>query len=451
LPGVAGFGVEGGAGVPDSLLMFGKYYVSSWRVNVVYTSQTNVPVTGKWGDIAEEPLKEPDVFKLYHEAVRQLGGPPPRIAIVTGPYQDRLDADFYSAVLDIDELGQMSREEKAALEVQLAREGLVVVSTPRGIHLHFRLPRSRRVYAFSLVRETEEGKLEKVGEGASLQKHLWTSPPSRRAASAGGGFHTYSFVLPSGERLARYDHAKLRKLEPPLATLEEVGEVLESYLGYRIVAYSPEAGAAPGGLKFKGEEVGLRVKPLFRDLEDFHARIHNYPLPAPVARILFNYYRAVGAEVLADALLARNPALVREQGPIPRGSRFLAAAEFALFVAHMVAFARYRDIMEMLQHGVEDFPADEGAPLDRKLRYLFLYDEETGEYVYPRYSGLGAMRPVAFCGECLWRGECDARGAAPWKHLRRLARRMALGMTLQAQRPAPASEAHDDSLHEEAE
>ena len=58
---------------------------------------------------------------------------------------------------------------------------------------------------------------------------------------------------------------------------------------------------------------------------------------------------------------------------------------------------------------------------------------------------------MAFCGECLWRGECDARGAAPWKHLRRLARRMALGMTLQAQRPAPASEAHDDSLHEEAE
>jgi len=415
----------------DAFLMFGKYYVTEWKVNVVYTSQTNIPYTGQWKDISEEPMTEADLMNVYYETEKHLKNLP-RLTIVTGPYQEKL-TDFYNVVIDIDDLGPISKEEKKALEEQLAGEGLVTVSSPRGVHLHFRIPRTRKVYAISLVKENEEGKMEKVGEGAALQKHLWTSPPTRRVISADKQFYTYSFVLPNGERFAKYDLKLLEKLKPPLMTLDDVGNIIESLLGYRIVSYSPEKGVAPKDLKIKGEELGIRVKPIFKDMDEFHARIHNYPLPIPAARILYNYYKYAGAPSLANSILAKHPPLMKDNNPISHGMRFLASAEFALFVAHLTSFVKFEEILEVLQYGVEDFPVDEGMPIDRKLRYLFLFDDETGEYVFPRYSGLGSLRPIFFCEECLWKGECDKRGASPWNQIRRLVERIRYGKEVPSQ------------------
>jgi hypothetical protein len=418
--------------VADSFKMLGKHYVREWKMNIAYVSHTNVPLVDKWGDLAEEPMSEEDAFKLYNEARRRLGKPPSRITVITGPYQQKIDSDFFNVVIDVDDLGVISKEEKKALEQQLAREGYTVVSTPRGFHLHFRVKRNTTIYAISLVRESEGGKLEKVGEGASLQKHLWTSPPSKRVV--GDKFFTYSFVLPSGERFARYELKLLETIEPPTVSFDDVKNTIESYLGYRTVTYSPDKTVTLKNVKFTGkDELTMRVKPLFLDMDEFHARIHNFPLPLPVARILFNYYKGVGAESLASSILAKHPQLAYDSGPIPHGQRFLASAEFTLFVAHTVAFVKYSEILEILSYGIEDFPADEGMSLDRKLRYLLLFDDETGEYVYPRYNGLGPLRPVAFCENCFWREECEKKSATPWRHFRRLVRRIAYGKSVPAQ------------------
>ena len=414
--------------------MLAKYYVQKWNYNVLFMSFTNVPLTptGKWGDIAENPMTYRDIVEHYKYATNKLGRTPPRVAMITGPYQEKVDGDFYNVVIDIDDLGSISVDEKAGIEKQFAREGYVTVSTPRGIHLHFRVPRNTKIYMLSLVRQNLEGKLEKVGEGASLQKHPWTSPPTRRVLSADKKFHTYSFVLPNGKRFARHDLTLLEKIEMNTMSIKSVEDDLESLLGIRIIKFSPSEQGKPPTSIGKFDDTTIKVKPIFLDLSEFHARIHNYPLPIPVARILFNYYKSIGIDTLAGEILARNPPLTKDNRPIPHGQRFLASAEFALFVSHLVVSVSFNDILEMLRYGVEDFPEDEGTTLDRKLRYLFLFDE-TGEYVYPRYSGLGALRPTSFCVNCIWREECDNRGASPWFHFRRVVQRIVYGKTVPSQ------------------
>ncbi len=418
----------------DSLFMLAKYYVKVWKYNILYMSFTNTPLTpsGKWGDIAETPMSEDDVLNHYKSAIKKLGRKPPRLAMITGPYQRLLDNDFYNVVIDIDDLGSIDNDEKRGLEKQFAREGYVVVSTPRGIHLHFRVPRNTEIYMISLVRKNLDGKLEKVGEGASLQKHPWTSPPTKRVLSADKKFYTYSFVLPDGRRFARHDLTLLEQLEMNTMSIESVKGDLESLLGVELIKFSPSERGRPPSVIGKFDDTTIKVKPIFVDLPEFHARIHNYPLPLPVARILFNYYKNTGIDSLAGEILARNPQLTKNNNPIPHGARFLASAEFALLVSHLVLMVSFEDIIEMLRYGVEDFPEDEGMPLDRKLRYLFLFDE-TGEYVYPRYSGLGPLRPSDFCSQCFWRAECENRGARPWFFLRRMIQRIAYGKTVPSQ------------------
>ena len=414
----------------DSFELLGMHYVSKWKMNVVFTSQTNIPIVGKWGNLSQTPMNEAIFSSLYNETIRVLKRTPSRLTLVTGPYQEQIP-DFYNVVIDIDDLGSVTKDEKMAIEQQMAKEGYTVVSSPRGLHLHFRVRKNTKIYALTLSRENEEEKLERVGEGASLQKHLWTSPPSKRVLTLDKRFFTYSFVLPDGKRFAKYDLKLLKEIEPPIVSLSDIKNTLESFLGYKIVTYSPSE--ATSNIKIPDiKDFGMRIKPIFVDLEEFHARVHSFPLPVPVAIILYNYYKSIGAESLASDVLYINPSLMENNEPISHGQRFLASAEFALFVAHTVAFVKFSDIIKMLQYGVEDFPLDEGTPLDRKLKYLFLFDEKTGEYVFPKYGGLGALRPTAFCINCFWKGDCNNKSPTPWGHFRRFVQLISYGKNVQS-------------------
>ena len=380
------------------MLQHALFYHRVWDVNVVFTSPTRLPASS-WGEAARRRLAPQELADMYSEALRRFDSV--MIAVATGPYQE----PPYHIVIDVDDPGTSDRSEVEALERAFAREGLVVVSTPRGFHLHAKTGDS--VYMLSLSTE-RAGKRVKTGDGASLQPHLWTVPPSKRLLKS-SFWYTYHFVLPSGKRL--YTTSVTREeLKPQSYSFSELRELVEELLGYEVHVYRPgdEAPRRP-----PVEREGFYYKPIFNDLVEFHAKALHAPLPAPVAIILYNYYMGTGLESLAQDVLARNFMYFTEFRRVPRGTRFLASAEFALFMAHLVAFIRFDDIVEMLSYGVEDWPVDDGAPLDRKVRYLLLFDEEGRGYVMPRYSGLGGMTPQLMCGRCFYRGSC-ARSRMPW-------------------------------------
>jgi len=380
-------------------MLFASFYLNRWRMPPVFLRGRR-PVS-KWGRYVDTLPSIDDVYRMYREA-----GERPNVAVATGPYQ--AGDDEKRVVVDIDAVS-LSEEEKRGVERALAREGFVVVDTPRGMHLHFKT--RDEVYALTLNYERRH-----VGEGAGLQPHLWTSPPSVRPLG-GGDVHVYRFVLPDGRATAKYSSSLAEAVELKTMSLAEASMVLEGLLGVTLRAYRPGAAqaGAPPAPRPAGHEPESR-RPIFFDMQEFHARVFNFPLPTPVARILYAYYTGLGLETLAAEVAAKNPAAM--QGPVPHGSRFLAAAEYVLFVTHLVANVRWDELVEPLRYGITDWPEDEGARLDRKLSYLLLFSDDG--YVYPRYGGLGALRPLGLCNGCPWSYMCDKWGAKPWKYVRRL-------------------------------
>jgi len=389
----------------SSMYSLPYHYLTRWGYNIVYFGRGK-PVSS-WNRYADEPMTVDVLRHMYLLARREWGGEPQRVAVATGPYQE--GRRWHNIVVDIDEVGQHKEE----VERMLSREGYVVVSTRRGLHVHAQIPASEGLYAVAV--KDEQG--EKVGEGAALQRHLWDSPPSKRPLAA--GWYTYAFVLPGGRRLARYDPKALDGYDPPRVSLRDLESSIDAVLGYRLIRFRPRRRTGP---EPSGDPV--RHKPVFQDVEEFLARAPNLLLPTPVARILYNYYASVGAHPLANLVALRNPYLTRyiPLSPVPHGERFLAASEFALYVAHLTAWVRWGDLLEILAAGIEDWPDDDGMPLDRKLEYLFLFDE-TGTYVYPRYNGLGALRPLGHCPTCIYKSECDRR-VPPWAPARKILRKL---------------------------
>ena len=385
-----------------SLLSQAVAYLRVWRVPVVFQAPDGA-APYPWGEYSRRLPGERELAELYSRALRHGGAL--GLAVATGPWQASSDAPH--VVVDVD---RPPRDRESAMR-SLAREGLVVVETRRGFHVHARV-RGWRPYALALKRRRGDG-WEHVGEGAALMPHLWTVPPSARVYDDGSRFR-YRFVLPGGGRAGPEAVAR-GELAPPTLSREEFEELVSLYASATLSEASPR-GPAPRGLP---EEGGPLKTPLFRSVAELVASAPGGLLPRCVSWVLEAYAMERGVQWLFEELAAlpHGEELARR---VPVGGRFVVAAAFALFLAHTVENVTFEDITEFLSAALEAWPDDEGAPMDRKLSYLLLSDPEGA--VYPRYAGLGPLSPAQvhpwLCEKCLLWRECGGR--SPWGAYRRM-------------------------------
>ena len=402
---------SGDIAVASHYLMYALYYTRNWGTAIAFMSaNTGVPLHA-WRTYASTGMspKEAETLYLKHASSKRAV----RLAILTGPYMANLEKPMI--IIDIDNPPVDSKEEKKQLMKKLAREGYIIVNTPRGFHIHAFINRktsNRLPYIISVTR-SEEDKEKTIGEGGVLHPHPWTSPPSVRNLGENRWF-TYSFVLPDGRTFASYDVNLLRQLQSPIVSLDDLIDDLELYLMAKIGEYRP---LASGPVPKDSERETSRKKPVFYDLEEFIAHVGEVTLPRCVAWVLYHYINeGIGDEYRATRLLSMYLDNEELMSKVPRGRRFLVAAATALFLAHVIEFVKFDEILEVLSYGIESWPYDDGQNLDYKLKYLFYADEEG--YVYPRYSGLGALSPLQVLGEgfytnCPFSRKC--KGRSPWR------------------------------------
>jgi len=321
-----------------------------------------------------------------------------RVVVFTGPLQEK----YHNIVIDVDVLPEgFTLAQKRELLSTLSRRGLVLVDSPRGFHVHARV--RDPPYMVELVNDEEKH----VGEGASLQFHSWTIPPTVRKVETSNGTMMYRYT---------WVYNGVRTSNPPPVIPEETGlselsDLLEATLGYRIIASRPsgrttaDTGGAPGPL--------TGWKPVHETVEDlFYSTPDPRVLPPPVRTALYLYAQQQGWDTENwDYYLANTR-------PYPSGMRFLVGAEIVLFLAHTVANLRWEELDRILAVSLQGYPSDKGERLDKKLRGLLTIDEDGR--VRPRYSGLGPFRPpISVCEDCPYISMCRVR-ATPWSYYRRL-------------------------------
>ena len=416
----------------SSYLMYALWYNRAWGLAVAFTAPNRVPLHD-WRKYASTGMTHKEVIQFYEERVRKQNRKNICVAVLTGPYL--IEANNPHMVVDIDSLpGIESREEKESIMKSLAKEGYIVVNTPRGLHIHA-LAAGDPPYMLVVVHEKERP--EKIGDGGCTYPHPWTSPPSVRPHGDNKWFR-YSFVLPDGRKVAKYDTRVLEKLvERPRVTVEDIQMDLELYLGtpIRLVRASPMASGGPPTASVVKDVVGDREpakkKPIYYDMDEFHAKGLSFPLPNCVAWPLFNYYQFHGFDMECRSISAwcRWDMLGT---PIPYGTRFIISVAFVLFMTHIVMWVTFDELTDILSVAVEAWPEDEQMPLDRKLQYVLLRDEKG--FVHPRYGGLGTLTPMSvlprLCETCFFYGTC--RGRNPWKAYRRWLRPRILARIIQS-------------------
>jgi len=383
---------------------WGEYYITQWKVNLIFAYPSAVPVHSSisWADTETPSLER--FYQLYKEAsekVRDWRRRGLRLAMVTGAYQAGRDDGYVHVVIDVDSPG-VSGEDLELLKRTLARY-LTVVETSRGFHVHAEVPASEAPYRLVLTREVPGIGIEQAGEGAGTMFHGWTLPPSVR------GRVTYRFVLPDGTRVAKYSEEVGERLLPPRLRKQELFDLIEEYVGVKITEFSGAESATGAGTKVAELAVDRHRPAIFTTIEDFTARAWNFPQPVPVYQVYYNYFASIGAETMMAMIVARaGKARYYIQRKIPQGLRFLSSAEFVLHLGHMIVMPEWEPVLELLSYAVEGWPEDKGGRLDKKLRYLVVFDE-TGKYYLPRYSGLGPFRPLAACTLCAWKPSCDRK------------------------------------------
>jgi len=407
-------------------LIFKKYalhFNEKYGLAIAFLSVTGVPFH-EWRQYADVGMKRSDVLTLYTEHVEKRRLNALRLAILTGPYIASLDRPVL--VIDVDELPEEYRDKDKKMELMksFAKEGYQVVHTPRGFHLTVFLDRSEKLpYVLRIFREDMEGKKVSVGEGGSLFPHTWSTVPSLRPLEEGRWFR-YVFITKNGERIAKYEKyvERLRDLEPAVMKLSDVVEDISFLLSAEVSFFEPYEGSGAVAPKIVEDRSSLTGKrPLYPDFETFYASAHNSPLPLCVAWILYHYSKEVGDEILRSYIVASYEGFDFEK-KVPHGMRFLISAAVSLFLAHVIDWITFDEILSVLEPAIEDWPYDDGYPLHRKLSYLFLRD--SNGYVYPRYGGLGSLTPVQVfnCADtCIYARMC--RGKNPWRPYIRLNKR----------------------------
>ncbi|MEM1810218.1 MAG: hypothetical protein QW324_05095 [Thermofilaceae archaeon] len=396
---------------------FGRFYVYRWKLPVVFMTPDGAPLHA-WREYAERGMTVEEYDRLYAKLAQRIEREERlRISVLTGEFMAGLETPM--VIVDVDSPPVRDFNEKLELMKYLARENYLVVNTPRGFHVHAFLTKDDKVpYVVRLEREEGE-RVSGIGEGACLQPHTWTMPPSTRPMES--SWFTYSFVYPDGTLTSSYSKFASNPIEPKITSFTEFASDIETALRCRVRVYAPmAAGAAP---ELRRLEVGEGKAAVFHDLEEFLATSTSLVLPRCVAWVLYNYFYGVGDDLRATLVLSPQEEPEELMVRVPHGRRFLVSVAVSLFLAHVVERVNFSEIVEVLSHSIEDFPRDEGAPIDRKLRYYLLADEEGN--VYPRYSGLGSMNLVQvlgdFCTErCFYGRAC--RGRNPWRAFRKTVR-----------------------------
>ena len=409
----------------SAYLKYALHYNEEYGLAVAFKSVDGRPLHG-WREYAEHGMDPATVRSLYREHVEKPGRQALRLAVLTGPYVEGSERHF--VVVDVDSPPVAGEGQALELMKAFAREGYQVVRAVRGFHVHAFLPRGESPpYMFTVYTE-EGGGRKTVGEGGSLFPHPWSTVPSLRPL--GNTWARYSFVLPDGSTVSRFEeYLKRRKeLEPPTVSLTGLVEDLSFLLSAKVAFYKAEKVAPTATVQ--ADEGVARRSPVYQSFADFYAALASTPLPTCAAWVLHHYARESGDEFtawsIASYLQDMFPDIVEK---VPRGRRFLVASAAALFLAHVVEWLKFEEVLEAVKPALEGWPADEGATLDRKLAYLFLSSEEG--YVYPRYGGLGSLTPLRVwnCADaCVFGKMCKGRN--PWRPFIRLVKRRELGRSL---------------------
>lgn len=403
--------ISGDTGLARAYLMYALYYLRNWGTSIAFASIKGAPLH-PWRIYAENGMTPKEVENLYLTKASKKKAM--RVTILTGPYMKKLERPM--AIIDIDNPPIKTKEEKLELMKTLARNGYTVVNTPRGLHIHTFLQKNENLPYIITVTRMDEDKEKTIGEGGVLHPHPWTSPPSQRNLGENRWF-VYGFVLPDGRMFSNYDINKLKEIEPPTVSVSDLIDDVELYLSAKVRTYAPMV--APGAkLPRDSEEETAHKHPIFYNLEEFNAYVGEMVLPRCVAWVIYHYVNdGLGDELAASRLLAMYLNEEELMNKVPYGKRFLVAATTALFLSHVIEFIRFDEILEVLSYGIEGWPSDDGGNLEQKLKYLF-YSDQDG-FVYPRYSGLGAISPLPVLGEefcsdlCPLSRRCKAR--SPWR------------------------------------
>ena len=363
----------------NTLLRSAIWYLQNWRMNPVFNNIWKVPVHDEWSSFYMAELRYEDVVREYNNIVRQ-GKKPAGVALVPSK-------NSRVVVLDIDKTEGLPVMEVAK---RLAKN-MVVATTPRGgLRIAFRV----REGDYMPHRIVIERFGEKIGEGGGTFKHLWTFPPSvacvKEEELPDGSrkcleVRHYFFVLPDG-RLVKYPW-ELPWKEPPEHSWDDAKSLVELVLQATI---ETPATVASGELKV-GEASGTAFIPVpcWRSLDEFKEWLEtdgNPPLPPCVAV-------ALGYEVDSHGMFYTGR-------KVPHGLRYTMGAIATMFLAACIASFDPKELVDFVGEHLEDYPADEGEPLNTKLSRLLV---KVGNIVVPRYSGLGSLAgnmPPELCKRC---------------------------------------------------
>jgi len=374
------------------LLRSAVWYLQNWKMNPLFNSIWKNPIHEEWSSLYMAEISPEDVIREYNNIVAK-GKKPAGVALVPSK-SSRV------VILDIDKTEGIDVER---VSKKLANS-FVIAMTPRGgLRVAFRVKEG----SFFPHRIVIKRFGEQIGEGGGSFKHPWTFPPSvacvkdeelpdgsRKCLEV----RHYHFVLPDG-RLVKYPW-EIQFREPPEWDWNEAKDYLELELGVELVA--PEVATAGGELKV-GTPSGFVFIPIpcWRTLSDFLTWLETEarpPLPQCVAH-------ALGYRVLGDERM------IYTGQKVPHGLRFTLGAVAVMFLAACIATTNPEEIINFVGQNLEDFPADEGEPLNTKLSRLLV---RVGNIVVPKYAGIGSLSaniPPELCKKCTYASRC-MRGVA---------------------------------------
>jgi len=348
------------------------FYNTRWGVNVVFTNVRKVPLH-PWKHLYMGEQSPRDIAEVYR-SIRYPAG----IAAVASPRARVVfvDVDLYRVGREVDE-GVLRR----------LAEHFVVYTTPRGgVRLVFMQSDSEEpVTALKLVDSSGAA----VGEGGYATAHMWHLPPSAACKTEGKcEVGRYEFVLASGKRERYPQKVPL----PPVVPLNEAAKVIESLLGVKVYAGVGERVENSVRVREAGETVYVGP-PLWSNIEEFLLSLPSLRVfPECVANAL-GYTFAHGA---AEELGMK----------VGKGARFILGGAAVVFLAATVAEKTAEEVISLAGRNLQDFPKDEGEPLDKKFSRLLA---RAGEMVVPRYraSFILSQVPPQVCERCqLYRRVC---------------------------------------------
>jgi len=365
-----------------ALLRSAVWYLRNWGMNPVFTSVFKVPLHESWGRLYGASISESDVVKEYERVIRG-NRRPAGVALVPSERSRVVVVD-----LDIYRASYGTPPEKVA--TALANYFATVLTPRGGVRAAFRVPSGSRLPHRFTVRWYDE----EIGEGGGTAKHLWTFPPSvacaREVEEGGrrkcGEVRHYYFALPDG-RLVKYPWETPWRALPEMPW-SEAKDLIEAELQVEVV--EAELAWAAGDLKISSAHGPPYISvPCWRSLEEFREWLETSgfpPLPPCVAT-------ALGYEV--DEL-----GMTYTGRKVPHGLRFTMGAVALFFLASLIAEFDPKELIDFVGQNLQDYPSDEGEPLNTRLSRLLT---TVGKIVVPKYSGLGSVAnniPPDLCNRC---------------------------------------------------